>query len=888
MTTANQLPTPAALAARIRPLAGRIRRLRSGLRRPHFGPLEWAFLVIALAAAAMRLWQLDGRTMHYDEAIHLHYAWQLAQGTEFAHSPWMHGPLQIELVAIFIRLFGDTDFIARIPYALFGVILVILPYFLRRQIGAWGAGSAAVILALSPALLYFSRFGRNDILMAVWALTLLILLWRYSERPRARYLYGAAAVTALMLATKETAYFVILFMGLAAFGLGWRAWLPLLRRPQTLPAVTGAAGFFIFLATLTLPQAAAALSVIQEPLGLTLASHDAGSTSETGAPVWTAPFAALPLWNAPFWIHLIAAATLLTGGIALAWRCWRMRMIGLLALAVAIAASATAVAIAFTRPFLGALTGTMDGTIDDAGGTFWAAAADPAAVVILIWVALLALWIEGISWRRIALAAGLPALLTLLWLLLFTPAVGILDGAIPRADAADLAQGRIALNYLLPAAAMLIALVAGAIAGIAWGGGRWLGCAALFYALWTALYTTLYTNAAGIFTGAWQSLGYWLAQQDVARGNQPWYYYLVGLTVYELLALTFGIAAIIWLIRRRQPFGILLAAWALATLAIYTIAAEKMPWLLVNITLPLSLAAAALLGSMLERIEWRRLRWRPIALFVLTPAWLIAAIAIAWLPARADAGGDTLALWLAALILLPAAAGLAWLMRGQPHAARAAALGIAALLLASGTAAAVRAAYTYDDSNLEILVYAQGAHDLAQTYAELRQNALPSDALSDDTLGGAAPPQGVVKVDYDMWYPFQWYVRRENEQGILQYDNFCPAALSGSTDSCRRVGEDTAPVAYLAEAAHAPELPDTDPYRRDGPRRNLLWYPETYRRPGETRTETGMWQQLAADVSFFRDAAADPQKWQQAIAYYATRHQQTDWFKADFYHYTRQ
>ena len=882
MTTANNLPI-AGLAARIRSVAdirsaaGQMRQLRSAVRRPRFGTLEWVFLLVALAAAAMRLWQLDGRTMHYDEAIHLHYAWQLAQGTEFAHSPWMHGPLQIELVAVFIMLFGDTDFVARIPYALFGVILVILPYFLRRQIGAWGAGCAAVILALSPALLYFSRFGRNDILMAVWALILLILLWRYSEHGRGRYLYGAAAVTALMLATKETAYFVILFMGLAAFGLGWRAWLPLLRRPQTLPALTGAAGFFIFLATLTLPQAAAVLSVIQEPLGLTLASHDAGSTSETGAPVWAAPFVALPVWNAPFWCHIIGIAALLAGGLALAWRCWRMRMIGLLALAVGIAASATAVAIAFTRPFLGAL---------DAGGIL-ADAADPAAIVILIWVAILALWIEGLSWRRIALATGIPALLTILWLLLFTPAIGILDGAIPRADATDLAGGRIALNYLLPAAAMLAALVAGAGVGIAWGGGRWLGCAALFYAVWTTLYTTLYTNAAGIFTGAWQSLGYWLAQQDVARGNQPWYYYIIGLTVYELLALTFGIAAIVWLLRRRQPFGILLAAWALATLAIYTIAAEKMPWLLVNITLPLSLAAAALLGSMLERIEWRRLRWRPLALFVLTPAWLIAAVATAWLPARADAGGN-LAIWLAALILLPAAAAIAWLMRGQPHAGRAVALGIAALFLALGTVAAARAAYTYDDSSLEILVYAQGAHDLAQTYAELRQNALAENALAADALDGDTPPQGVVKVDYDMWYPFQWYVRRENERGVLQYDNFCPAALSGSTDSCRRVGEDTAPAAYLAEAAHAPELADTDPYRRDGPRRNLLWYPETYRRPGETRTETGMWQQLAADVTFFRDTAADPQKWRQAIAYYVARQQETDWFKADFYHYTRQ
>ena len=70
---------------------------------------------------------------------------------------------------------------ARLPYALFGVALVVLPYFLRRQIGDKGAICAAIIMAFSPSLLYFSRFGRNDMLMVVWAVLLLICLWRYTE-----------------------------------------------------------------------------------------------------------------------------------------------------------------------------------------------------------------------------------------------------------------------------------------------------------------------------------------------------------------------------------------------------------------------------------------------------------------------------------------------------------------------------------------------------------------------------------------------------------------------------------------------------------------------------------------------------------------------------------
>ena len=875
----------AAFIARIKPATGWRRpdagAIYESLRRfrPQFGRLEWIFLLIALVAAGMRLWELDGRTMHYDEAIHLHFAWKLAQGTEFAHSPWMHGPLQVELVAAVLRFIGDTDFMARLPYALFGVVLVMLPYLLRKQIGDKGAVGAAVILAFSPSLLYFSRFGRNDILMAVWALLLLILLWRCTERSRKRYLYGAAAVTALMLATKETAYFVILFMGIAALGLGWRQLWGVARRRQRLAEAGGAAGFFILLATLTLPQAAAIISLAQGPLGLTLAAHDTGATGSTGAPVWEAPFATLPAWEAPLWVGAAAAGLLLAGRLALAWRRRRAGSGELLAMAVAIAASATATGLAVARPFYGLIAGP-EPTAEAASSL--AAFADRGIALFLVWVAIAALKVEGASWRRIALVVGATVLLAWLWLTLFWGGLPYIAPLSPDA-AADIADGRIAVNYLVPVLALLALCVAGAAAGVAWGGGVWLGCAGVFYAVWLTLYTTAFTNWAGVFTGSWQGLGYWLAQQEVARGNQPWYYYAIGLTVYELLALVFGLAAVVWLLRRREPFGIVLAAWAVATLAIYTIAAEKMPWLLVNITVPLALTAGTLLGHLADRIPWAALGRRRAALLVLAPAWLAMAVWVAWLAARGDAGvgAGSIAAGLAGLVLLPTAVLTAWLMRGQPQAGKAAALGIAGLLLLFGTAAAVRAAYTYDDSNLEILVYAQGASDLPATYDGLRRSA-PADAAE----------AGRVKVDYDMWYPFQWYVRAETESGSWQFDRFCAANGEDEPEGCRKVGADSAdgapPYAYLAEHANAVSEKDADAYRKDGPLRNLLWYPETYRRPGESRTDTGMWQQLAADIAFFRDTAANPDKWRQALEYIVVRRQQSDWFTADYYQYTRE
>ena len=843
-----------------------------GWRRPRFGPLEWGFVLIALVAAMLRLWELDGRVMHYDEAIHLHYAWKLARGVEFLHSPWMHGPLQVEMAAVFIKVLGDTDFVARLPYAMFGTALVILPYFLRRELGEKGAICAAVILTFSPSLLYFSRFGRNDILMVVWALLLLIFLWKYTQSSRARYLYGSAAVTALMLASKETAYFVILFMGLAALALGWRYLWQVARRRGALADARSAAGFFIMLATLTLPQAAAGIAVFQGPLGLTMAAGDTGSTGETGAPVWAEPLATLPVWEAPVWLHVAAGLALLGAALAMARLWWKVRdALGLTATVVATVCAVAAVSVVVAGP--------MGLLLPDAGATatYLDCAAGGGLLLLGAATAYVAPGALG-GWRRIMLLLGPAMILTWLWLTAFGGGLTLAAELLPAAaPVAELAEGKIAVNYLVPILTLLLLLVVGGAVGIAWGGGVWLLCAAVFYAIWTTLYTTFFTNWPGVFTGAWQSLGYWLAQQEVARGNQPWYYYGVGLTVYELLALVFGLVAVVWLIRRREPFGMVLAAWALATLGIYTIAAEKMPWLLVNITVPLALPAGMLLGRLLDGIRWPAEigeRWRMGLLFALPSVWVAMAVWVAWLAARGDAAN--LPAWLAALILLPIAVGVAWLIRTQRNGGKAAALGLAGLLLVFGTVGAFRAAYTYDDSKLEILAYAQGSADLVDSYLELQSAAL------------AGQQAVAVKVDYDMWYPFQWYVRNETEQGVLQFDHFCAAGADGGSDECRKVGEDTAPVAYLAEAAHAVEPEEADAYRRDGPRRNILWYPETYRRPGEARTETAFWQQLTADVDFFRDSAADPEKWRQAIEYITARRQQSDWYAAEYYQYTRE
>ena len=73
----------------------------------------------------------------------------------------------------------------------------------------------------------------------------------------------------------------------------------------------------------------------------------------------------------------------------------------------------------------------------------------------------------------------------------------------------------------------------------------------------TVLYTSLFTNGFGFMTGLVGSLGYWLEQQGVNRGSQPWYYYwLIQLPIYEFLPFLGTLLALIFapaLLKKKKP-----------------------------------------------------------------------------------------------------------------------------------------------------------------------------------------------------------------------------------------------------------------------------------------------------------------------------------------------
>ena len=163
------------------------------------------------------------------------------------------------------------------------------------------------------------------------------------------------------------------------------------------------------------------------------------------------------------------------------------------------------------------------------------------------------------------------------------------------------ARGGIVIAVFVAAAMTGLAVVG----GVKWSRTHWWRYALIFWAIWVVIQTTFFTHLGGAGSGLWQSLGYWVAQQDVARGGQPWYYYLVITPVYEHLPMVLAIAGGVFYIRRRDKFGAFLAFWAAGSFFLYSMAGEKMPWLAVNLTLPMIVLAGKFLGDVVRMVQWR-------------------------------------------------------------------------------------------------------------------------------------------------------------------------------------------------------------------------------------------------------------------------------------------
>ena len=170
-----------------------------------------AILIVAAGALAFRLPRLDLRPMHGDEANQAYKAGILLEEGTYVYDPHEHhGPT---LYYAFLpvawlsgaRTFADmTETTLRVAPVFFGAALVLLLLLVGDGLGKAAAVWGGVLTAVSPALVFYSRYFIQETMLVFFAFAAIAAGWRYTRKPSFAWAISAGAAIGLMHATKET------------------------------------------------------------------------------------------------------------------------------------------------------------------------------------------------------------------------------------------------------------------------------------------------------------------------------------------------------------------------------------------------------------------------------------------------------------------------------------------------------------------------------------------------------------------------------------------------------------------------------------------------------------------------------------------------------------
>ena len=184
-----------------------------------------AVLAITALALAVRLVGLGIRIFHWDEGRVGYWILRYHESGQFAYRPIVHGPFLFVVNdwVFSVPFLGASDFSARLIVALVGGLLPLSAWLLRDRLRDAEVVALAVVFAVNPLLVYYSRFMRNDVLVGAFAFVALAFFVRALDRGDARLVYPAAAAMGLAFTTKENAVvYVLCYIGAGALLLDHR------------------------------------------------------------------------------------------------------------------------------------------------------------------------------------------------------------------------------------------------------------------------------------------------------------------------------------------------------------------------------------------------------------------------------------------------------------------------------------------------------------------------------------------------------------------------------------------------------------------------------------------------------------------------------------------
>ncbi len=183
-------------------------------RSAELPPQLWSAGVIALTllAAAFRLWRIGSWPFYGDEATTVvastdSFSWGDLRPLAFAFNHYIAVPL-----------FGPTEFAFRLAPLLAGIAVVPLGALaMRRYYGERAGLLTGLVLAVSPALLFHSQFGRYYMQALFFSGALLYSLRRWSDTYRVAWLLAAILWFLLGWFTVQSTSFVLPGFALWAF-----------------------------------------------------------------------------------------------------------------------------------------------------------------------------------------------------------------------------------------------------------------------------------------------------------------------------------------------------------------------------------------------------------------------------------------------------------------------------------------------------------------------------------------------------------------------------------------------------------------------------------------------------------------------------------------------
>jgi uncharacterized protein (TIGR03663 family) len=183
-----------------------------------------AFVLIALLALVIRLPQLGDRPMHTDEAVNAYITGQLLAGEKYHYDPQdRHGPVLYLLAKPVAQLCGATNLAdlteteLRLTTVIVGSATVLLFGAAVEMFGFLPCLIAALLFAVGPLPVYYSRYFIHETLFVAATFALLLCGWRAVKDNSIAFAALTGLCAALMLACKETAviHFFALGLGVA-------------------------------------------------------------------------------------------------------------------------------------------------------------------------------------------------------------------------------------------------------------------------------------------------------------------------------------------------------------------------------------------------------------------------------------------------------------------------------------------------------------------------------------------------------------------------------------------------------------------------------------------------------------------------------------------------